>query len=297
MLRCGGCGVLHHPACWVRHGGCATQRPHESAPSALAFTGGAGAAVEPPHPGEGTRRFERPGESLEAVSESDSAVIPLAEAAPLAAPPTRSSWRPPPEPAAPPPAARRMPRATPPPADLGGPVQHGRYTVRATPEGKPLPEIYGRHRFLRLWYIPVAAIVAVLVAAAVIWAGERVFGGSDAAPAFVPQPTVPVPTLPAPPVPTPSSEIRPSPTPTANATPALVGKFRFADLVVVTGAGDCLNVRVAPGRTNDAIVCLQDGKEVTISGGPEIADGFRWWKVKTPLGEGWAAEDFMTKKP
>jgi len=176
-------------------------------------------------------------------------------------------------------------------------VQHGRYAVRATAEGKPLPEIYGRHRFLRLWYIPVAICLAVVVAASVIWAGGKLFGGSDSAPAFISPPTQPPATLPAQPVGTPTSNSKPSPTAVTSATPSLVGKFRFADLVVVTGAGDCLNVRVAPGRTNAAIVCLQDGKEMTVSGGPEIADGFRWWKVKTTLGEGWAAEDFMTKKP
>ncbi|MGI8925336.1 MAG: SH3 domain-containing protein, partial [Tepidiformaceae bacterium] len=60
---------------------------------------------------------------------------------------------------------------------------------------------------------------------------------------------------------------------------------------------DCLNVRVAAGRTNDAIVCLNDGEVVTVSGGPVAADGFNWWQVKTALGEGWAAEEYLSKRP
>jgi hypothetical protein len=186
----------------------------------------------------------------------------------------------------------------PPPPDLGGPVQHGRYAVRATAEGKPLPEIYVRHRYLRFWYLPAGAVVVIVVATGVVWGAAKLFGGGrdEAAPA-APLPTV-ASTATTPPTLQPTSDARPTMTVTGpTPTPNLVGKFRFADVVVVTGAGDCLNVRVAPGRSNDAIVCLQDGREMTVSGGPESADGLRWWKVKTTLGEGWAAEDFMVKKP
>jgi uncharacterized protein YraI len=48
---------------------------------------------------------------------------------------------------------------------------------------------------------------------------------------------------------------------------------------------------------NYAIICLADGEQVTITGGPEATDSLQWWKVKTKSGEGWAAEDYLAKKP
>ena len=67
---------------------------------------------------------------------------------------------------------------------------------------------------------------------------------------------------------------------------------------MVTGAApDCLNVRVAAGTGNDAIVCVQDGTELRITGGPTTASELTWWKVETELGEGWAAEDYLSRKP
>jgi len=56
-------------------------------------------------------------------------------------------------------------------------------------------------------------------------------------------------------------------------------------------------ILVAPGRTNDAIVCLADGQKVTVLEGPQPADNLQWWKVKTNLGDGWAAEDYLTPEP
>ena len=76
------------------------------------------------------------------------------------------------------------------------------------------------------------------------------------------------------------------------------GKFKAGDAVNVTGAApECLNVRVKAGTGNDAIVCVQDGTELKVTGGPETASELTWWKVQTELGEGWAAEDYLTKKP
>ncbi|MBK7726350.1 MAG: hypothetical protein IPI33_14310 [Dehalococcoidia bacterium] len=52
-----------------------------------------------------------------------------------------------------------------------------------------------------------------------------------------------------------------------------------------------------PGRENDAIVCVKDGTDLRVVGGPESAGELIWWKVQTELGEGWAAEDYLVKKP
>jgi uncharacterized protein YgiM (DUF1202 family) len=54
---------------------------------------------------------------------------------------------------------------------------------------------------------------------------------------------------------------------------------------------DLLNVRAGAGRGFDVIAQLATGTEVTVVEGPEIADGFAWWKLQTAEGvEGWAVE-------
>ena len=60
--------------------------------------------------------------------------------------------------------------------------------------------------------------------------------------------------------------------------------------------GDCLNVRPKASRSGDPIACLPDGAQVTVTGGPEVAENFRWWRVKAAQGEGYAVEDFLTRK-
>ena len=193
------------------------------------------------------------------------------------------------------PAHQVAPDAPLPPA----PGQGRRYAVlnkaERYPPSKTLPKVYGRHGILAYWYVPVAALVAVAVAFSIIWAVDRLVGGDD----------------------TPASEgdgtggggaattttpvaggnpggSTPAPT---DGTPAPAGKLTIGGTAVVTGTGDCLNVRVAPGRTNDAIVCLADGQKVTVLEGPQPADNLQWWKVKTNLGDGWAAEDYLTPEP
>ncbi len=170
-----------------------------------------------------------------------------------------------------------------------------------SPLAKPLPSLYGNHRWLGYWYIPAAAVVAIGVAGAVIFAAERIFGGDDSNDR-IPAAVVTTPDTSS----ATTAAVAGSPTPaggtpsaTAGGTPSAVAgaKFQAGQTVVVTGAGDCLNVRTAPGRLNDAIVCVPDGTELTIRGGPETAGDLRWWRVQTLQGEGWAAEDFLVRKP
>jgi hypothetical protein len=163
---------------------------------------------------------------------------------------------------------------------------------------KPLPRIYERHKIVGYWYVPVAVALAIFVAFGVIWGAERLFGG-DSQPAS-PQPAPTQTTNGAgadqTPTPVPSTPAGTTPTPSATATTG-PGKFSAGDILVVTGTGDCLNVRTDPGVENDAIVCIADATEVKVTGGPQPAGGLTWWKVETRLGEGWAAEDYLVKKP
>lgn len=282
---------MHHPGCWVTNGGCATQVEHRVAPQAMAYTTGARPPGAPaPHPGEGTRTAPPP---------------PPSQAEPPDPIPFRPLGRPqhPPQPPedeeaiGEPPAVlhRRLPENDIPPA--APPRRYVPPTGEQMPR-KPLPRIYERHKIVAYWYVPVAAALAAVVALGVIWSAGKLFGGnSDKA---TPEPTpattstgaggertpTPATTTPAATTTTPSATVTTGP-----------GAFSAGDTLVVTGTGDCLNVRTNPGVENDAIICIADATEVKVTGGPEEAGGLTWWKVETRLGEGWAAEDYLVKKP
>lgn len=301
---------MHHPACWVRNEGCVTLADHRRNPIAQAYGLARPSAAAAPHPGEGTRRAAAWSPPAEPGQEDDGgeAVRPAgpvpfaargAPLAPGAAPrfagpvigepseqqPMVRHINPPIEA----PGRSHAPRRYQPPGD-------------GAPGHAPLPRLYGRHPVLGYWFVPAAAIVAVLVAVGVVWAGDRIFGGTDdpAEQAVVTTPAPPSPTIPggfSTPSPAAAGSVTPSTPSIAVPTAApQTGKFRPNDIAVVTGAGDCLNVRTAAGLANPAIVCLQDTTEVTVKGGPERVDDLTWWKVQTKLGEGWAAEDYLVKK-
>ena len=86
-------------------------------------------------------------------------------------------------------------------------------------------------------------------------------------------------------------------TPAAQPTvaPATGGKFTIGQTVVVTGTGkDKLSFRAGPGKKYQRQQVIKDGVELVVIGGPEEADGFTWWQLKTPKGHvGWAVEDYL----
>lgn len=284
---------MHHPGCWVTNGGCATEAEHRISPAAMAYsTQDRAPGVAAPHPGEGTRTAPavpppdpipfRPaaqhrGPEQQAAAGEDGPIIggppgsqpmihrtlPSTVAIPSAAP---RRYQPPP--------GEQMPR-------------------------RQMPKIYDRHPIFGFWYVPVAILVAIVVAFGVVWTVGQFTGDDDPEQANNPTPgptiaggaaTTQQPTTGAA---TPTTG--PGQTPAPSTGP---GKFKGGDPVIVTGAApECLNVRVQAGRDNDAIVCVQDGTELRVTGGPETASELTWWKVQTELGEGWAAEDYLSPKP
>jgi hypothetical protein len=60
--------------------------------------------------------------------------------------------------------------------------------------------------------------------------------------------------------------------------------------VVDAGAGDCLNLRVAPGMSGAVIACLPSGARLTVTDGPREADGHTWWQLD---GRGWVAGEYL----
>ncbi len=308
VLACQGCGVLHHPACWVRNDGCATPEEHETSSVARAYHTLEGAPATRTQPGDGVRKQRlaggdptggaptaliAPGKPEVAMAERAPSVPTLARTA-TATEPASTPDR---EPSVVPPRLASRPLEPP-----GASVRHGRYVPpeeEFVPVRKPLPGLYREHRWLQYWYIPVAAAVSLLAAAGVIFGVAKLAGDSgddDARSAVFEATATPaeIPTLTPTGTPQPAASVAATATATARPTG---GKYQIGDKLLVAGAGDCLNVRVAADRTKDAIVCLQDGAEVTVTGGPEKADSFTWWKVNTKLGEGWAVEDYLARKP
>jgi hypothetical protein len=175
----------------------------------------------------------------------------------------------------------------------------GRYPdLTGAQNGGALPRIYPGHRYLQYWYLPAASALAVLIAVAVIWVGDRLLGGDgDKAEAAVEQSPTPAAsetttvqaasTTPGLPTRTPSDA---APSSTSIAAP---GEIAAGAEVVVVGTGDCLNIRTGSGLSNDVIACLPDGTEMTVLGGPIEADGLVWWQVESDLGTGWGAADYL----
>lgn len=275
---------MHHPACWVSHDGCATETEHKRAPIAQAYT--------TVRPAKGDARQyplglePRPAEPKEPLP-FEPRPRPLSPDEPAGAAigtvdgiPTIGLARP----EAPPPAATA-------PASRPTPPRRYPATGDRTGASKPMPSIYGRHRILGYWYLPAAGLLAVVVAFVIVGVADHFTSDS-------PAPSVTVGT----PIPSGDREASPAAgaqTPQAGATVAGspgAARLKVGDTAVVTGTDDCLNVRTAAGRSNDAIACVSDGVEVTVIGGPETNGDLTWWKIRTKQGEGWAAEDYLVKK-
>lgn len=66
------------------------------------------------------------------------------------------------------------------------------------------------------------------------------------------------------------------------------------DAARVNTPGDCLRLRTAPG--GDIIQCLAHGTRVTVIEGPVRQVGVDWYRVATPVGEGWMAGQYLQKE-
>jgi hypothetical protein len=322
VLRCEGCGIMHHPGCWVTNGGCATRNAHASTPLAQAYSTGRPAGAEAPHPGEGMR-VTAPGRGAYRSDPQPAPARGIYPTDPVRAP--RQEEAPEPQFDAPgrrpvlgvddegwpviggagaPPAAHRA-RAEylagqPLGAPAGTQVPQRRYVPPPYEVGpRPLPRVYGRHPLLGYWYVPVGLLFAAAVAFGVIWVVGMFTGGSTPAATPTVGPTVAALGAASGTTPVPAGATT-APGATGTGSPAATtgpGSFTAGEVLVVSGtAPDCLNVRTGPAIGNPAIVCLKDGETVTVTGGPTAAGGLTWWEVKTSLGEGWAAEDYLAKQ-
>jgi hypothetical protein len=83
--------------------------------------------------------------------------------------------------------------------------------------------------------------------------------------------------------------------PTATATAPPSGSFTPGQTVVVTGVGECLNVRSTPDSSVDdnILTCAPEGAEMTIVAESDLVDGTQWWEVDYEGTQGFSAGEFL----
>jgi hypothetical protein len=181
------------------------------------------------------------------------------------------------------------------------------------PGGGPRPPVddlrlYRRHEFLRYWYVPVAAALAVLVAIGVIWGSDKLFGGggdNPASPTATATPsestTVTVTVTGTPPTPTTGTPTAGTQTPatvtgspaSGTRTPGATGPTGQTRVITGTG-GDCLNIRTGPGTASPAVDCLAEGTVVQLAGETQESGGITWVRINTESGhDGWVSGEFL----
>jgi hypothetical protein len=81
-------------------------------------------------------------------------------------------------------------------------------------------------------------------------------------------------------------------TPPATTRPTEIGP---GALVVVSGTGGAgLRLRALATTDSEVIAVAREDTVLTVLEGPVEADGYTWWKVRTPdAEEGWGADDWL----
>jgi uncharacterized protein YgiM (DUF1202 family) len=74
--------------------------------------------------------------------------------------------------------------------------------------------------------------------------------------------------------------------------PPPVGKFVVGDTIRVT---DTMNMRSGAGTNYGITASLPTGTTGTVLDGPRAPSGYTWWQLRTSIGTGWAAENWLEK--
>jgi hypothetical protein len=171
------------------------------------------------------------------------------------------------------------------------------------PERKPRPQARRRRVTLPPWaLLAIFIAIVILLCVGLVLIVNAIRKGDDEPPTPSPtftsevSPTATVSLL------TPTAAVTPTSTVvlTVDAPPATTSpsEIRPGALVVVTGTGGA-GLRLRELATTDAqvVAMAREGTVLTVLEGPEDADGYTWWKVRTPDGEeGWGAADWLVLK-
>lgn len=171
------------------------------------------------------------------------------------------------------------------------------------PDHKPADQAKRRLTLPPWLLLTGAVVIAVLVCVALVLIVKALRAGPDAtptaeitaAPGVVPTSTA-ISVIGATDVvtPTPTVELPGLVTP----SPVVFTEIAPGAQVVVQGTlGQGLNLRASYSTSARLVGSAKDGNVLTVLEGPQEADGYTWWKVKTADGkEGWAAGKFLVLK-
>ena len=172
------------------------------------------------------------------------------------------------------------------------------------PERKVRPQARRRRVTLPPWaLLAIFIAIVILLCVGLVLIVKAIRGGGDEGTA-TPSPTFTAEVAPSATVSllTPTSAITPTgtvvltvSTPPVTAAPT---EIEPGALVVVTGAGaGGLNLRETASTSADIVVRVREGTVLTVLEGPQQADNYIWWKVRTPEGdEGWGAANWLVLK-
>lgn len=92
-----------------------------------------------------------------------------------------------------------------------------------------------------------------------------------------------------------------SPTPSLSPAELETGRIQVDTMVKINGTGgDGLRLRMEPGVSAAPIYLGKEGEEFLVIDGPNRADGFNWWKLRSEKDSsrnGWAAADYLAVIP
>lgn len=173
------------------------------------------------------------------------------------------------------------------------------------PEKKPRPQAQRRRVTLPPWAL-LALLVGIIIILCVglVLIVQAIRGGGDEEGTATPTLTHTVEAAPtstrslftATPAVTPTDTVvLPLETPAGTPPPSEIEAGALVFVQGTRGAG--LNLRAEPGTQSRVIVNVREDTVLTVIEGPEEANDYAWWKVRTPEGkEGWAAADWLVLK-
>ncbi len=182
-----------------------------------------------------------------------------------------------------------------------------RYVGRVRPSHAtselPLARQYSRGRGLEtlwngapVWLLPALIVLSIFLVGAVISIGLQQRGAAPPMPTAVLAPTAGLPgSLARSPVAAPASGEEGRTVDVVPVTATVLPTFTAGQMVYVRSDVEVLSVRANPGTAADNVVIfgLGPGTVVEVLSGPVEADGYIWWQVRSPLGEGWCAGQYL----
>ena len=171
------------------------------------------------------------------------------------------------------------------------------------PERKPRPQAKRRRVTLPPWaLLAIVVVIVILLCVGLIWIVGAIRGDDSETPTPSPTSTAEVapsatlsllePTLAITPT---NTVVLTVGTPAVTAPPTELGPGALALITGTGGAG--LRLRSLATTDADVLATGKEGTVVTVLEGPVEADGYVWWKVRTPDGqEGWAAANWLVLK-